>query len=139
MRLVADFSTAQDWDPGIARSERRGDGPVGLGSRFAVVARFRGREVPMDYAITAWDPPRRLVVRGEGDRAVAEDTVTFAPAAGGGTRVTYAGELRMKGVLRLAGPFLGGTFRRLGAEALDGLEAWLSERCGAAPGEPPIA
>ncbi|MCU0306507.1 MAG: SRPBCC family protein [Thermoleophilia bacterium] len=126
--LVGDFALAQEWDPGILRSERQG-ATEGLGARYDVIAAFRGREVPFTYEVTDWVPGERIVLRGEGQKAWAEDTITFADAEGGGTSLTYAARLGMKGVLKLAGPFLGGTFQTLGTEALDGLERWLTSRC----------
>ncbi len=44
-RYVADFTTAAEWDPGIVSSTRSG-GPEGVGARYDVRARFRGKTVP---------------------------------------------------------------------------------------------
>lgn len=129
---VADFSTAQEWDPGIDESRRVGEGPTEVGSAFDVVAEFRGRKIPLRYVVQELDPGRRIVVRGEGDKAVSDDTITFEPRDGG-SRVTYASELRMKGIWRLAEPFLGSTFSKMGEEALAGLKEQLDRRA-TAPG-----
>lgn len=126
---VADFSSAERWDPGIARSTRTSDGPVGVGSTFDILARFRGRELPFTYTVVDLVPGERVVIRGEGRSATALDTVTFADADGGGTRLTYTAELGMKGLLKLAEPFMGGAFRQMGDAAIDGLRDWLTARC----------
>ena len=39
---LSDFSTTQEWDPGVAEAERLDDGPVAVGTRFRVVAEFMG-------------------------------------------------------------------------------------------------
>lgn len=41
--------------------------------------------------------------------------------------MTYEANLRLKGVYRVAEPFLRSTFRRMGDDALDGLAARLAE------------
>lgn len=132
-RDVADFSTAQDWDPGIVSSRRLDDAEIGVGSTFEVVARFRGKDVPMTYTITEVVPNERIVVRGEAARASAVDTITFS---GDDTRttVTYDTTMSMKGLYGLAEPFLRGTFDEMGRHALEGLEKWLPGRCGGASG-----
>ena len=62
---------------------------------------------------------------GVGEKATSLDTIAFEPTGDGGTRITYSADFRLKGVLRVAEPFLGGTFRKLARKALAGLEAKL--------------
>ena len=50
--------------------------------------------------------------------------------AGSGARVVSEAELRLKGVYRVAEPFLGSTFERMGDAALDGLADRLSRASG---------
>ena len=76
--------------------------------------------------MTTLEPNRRIVLRGEGDRATSDDEIAFEPTPDGGTRITYVADLRMKGLLRVVEPFLGGAIRTMGAKALAGLEAALS-------------
>ena len=121
---VSDFSHAAEWDPGIAESRRLGGGPLEVGTEYDVVALFRGNRVPFRYRTTAFEQDRRVLLEGEGGKAVSTDEITFE-RAGEGTRIVYDAELRMKGIYRLAEPFLGGTMRSLGAKALAGLKATL--------------
>ena len=75
----------------------------------------------MVYRITEWDPPRRVVLEGDGDRTFAVDRISFLPSAQG-TSVEYQADIRMKGIYRVAEPFLGKLFRKVvdgGAEGLD--------------------
>jgi len=121
---VADFTTVAEWDPGIHSSHRvSGDG--GAGSVYEVQAEFRGKTMPFTYTVTAFEQDSRIVLDGVGEKATSLDTIAFEPAAGGGTRITYSADFRLKGVLRLAEPLLGGTFRQLARHALAGLEAKL--------------
>jgi hypothetical protein len=54
------------------------------------------------------------------DRFDGRDTITFR-AVDGGTEITYVAEFAFKGVMRLAEPFLRGTFDRIGRKAMDGV------------------
>jgi hypothetical protein len=124
---VADFTTAAEWDPGILESRQIGDGGPGVGARYDIVADFRGRRVPLRYEVLEYEPERRLALHGEGDKATSDDTIVFEPT-GSGTRITYTAELGLKGIWRVAEPFLGGTFAEAGRKALAGLQAELVSR-----------
>ena len=121
---LADFSRASEWDPGIVEARRLSEGPTAVGSRFEVVALFRGNRHRFEYVVTEFDDGRRIVLRGEGARAVSDDRITVE-GLGGRTRVTYEADLRLKGLFRVAEPFLGRTVERMGDDALAGLEAKL--------------
>ncbi len=123
---VSDFTTAAEWDPGIVSSVKTSDGPVAVGTTFAVEAVFSERNVPFEYVVTALEPQTRLVLTGNGAKAVSVDTITFE-VAGTGTRIVYEAKFGMKGLFRLTEPFLRGTFRELAREALAGLESKLSQ------------
>ena len=122
---LADFANAAEWDPGIVEARRLTPGPTDVGSRFEVVALFRGRRQRFEYVVTEYREGVRVALHGEGEKASSEDVIEVAADAGG-TRVTYSADLRLKGVYRVAEPFLGSTFRRMGDAALDGLAARLS-------------
>ena len=52
-------------------------------------------------------------------------TIAFDRAGDGSARITYTADVKLKGVLRLAEPFLGGTFKTLALKVLAGLAAKL--------------
>ena len=122
---LADFANTAEWDPGITEARRLTPAPTAVGSRFAVVATFRGKPQRFEYVVTEYDEGSRIALRGEGEKARSDDVITVT-ASGGGARVGYEAELRLKGVYRIAEPFLGSTFRRLGDDALNGLAARLA-------------
>lgn len=121
---VSDFSTVAEWDPGVVAS-RLSSGDGGIGSVYAVTATFSGREVPMTYTVVDLAAPERIVLRGSGKTVDAIDTIECFDHDDG-TRVVYTAEFRLKGLLRLATPFLGATFRRLGEAAIGGLDRALN-------------
>ena len=121
---LADFSSAEHWDPGVREARRLDDGPIAVGSRFHVVSRFAGRDIPLEYVIVELDAPSTVVLRAESSTVVSLDTITFEASATG-SAVTYDADLRLKGVLRLFDPLLALAFRRIGDNARDGLRAVL--------------
>ena len=122
---VANFANTAEWDPGIVQAHRIDDGDVRLGSTFAVTASFAGRELPLEYEITQYDPPGLLALATSSPRFGAVDTIHFESIDGETTRVRYEADFELKGVMRLAEPFLRGTFTKLGVKAMDGLKATL--------------
>jgi carbon monoxide dehydrogenase subunit G len=131
--FVADFANARHWDPGVASSERLDPGPVGVGARYRLGIRMRGRVSPMEYRVTAYEPNRRVVLAGEGSGVRAVDEIRFAPA-GGGTRIDYTADITLTGLLMLALPFSAGTFRKIATDALAGMQRALDERAAAKAG-----
>ena len=93
---VADFSTTQDWDPGVVEGEKLTDGDVELGSKFRIVARFMGRDSELVYEITEFTPGSRVVLRGENATVLSVDEITVEPTASG-SRLTYSADLTLKG------------------------------------------
>ena len=119
--FVADFANATRWDPGVASSERTTPGPVGLGSRYRLGVRMRGRVSPMDYEVTAYEPNRRVVLEGTGSGVSATDEIRFE-ALPAGTRIDYIADIRLRGLLGLATPFARGAFRHIADNARDGMQ-----------------
>ncbi len=124
---LSDFSTTEEWDPGVVEATRVGDAPVGEGSEFRLVAEFLGRRTALTYRVVEYDPPNAVTFRGENSTVISLDRVTFAPSDGG-TRITYDADLALKGVFKLADPLLGLAFNRVGDRALAGLRATLGSR-----------
>jgi carbon monoxide dehydrogenase subunit G len=125
--FIADFANSQHWDPGVATSERIDDGPVGLGARYRLGVRMRGRVAPMEYRITTFEAPRRVVLTGEGSGVSAVDEIRFEPT-GKGTRIDYTADIRLGGWMRLIQPLVGGAFEKIARDALGGMQRVLDER-----------
>ncbi len=129
--FVADFANNAIWDPNSATSVRIGEGPVGVGARYALSVRQGGKFVPMEYRVTAWEPGLRVVLEGVGPGVRATDDIRFA-ATPTGTRVDYTADISLTGLMRLATPFAGGAFAKIAKGAADGMTRALEERAGAA-------
>src|SRR4051794_10046307 len=77
------FDRAADWDPGVEAGEMLTPEPVGIGSRFRLVARFLGRRIPLDYEIERYEGDERIVLRAENRSIRSVDTITFEDDADG--------------------------------------------------------
>ena len=94
---LSDFSSTQEWDPGVHEADRLDHGPVGTGSRFRVVAGFLGRRAELTYEIVEHRPDELVTLRGENASVVSLDTMRFGATPAGGTRVTYEAEAPRRG------------------------------------------
>src|SRR5271165_6774576 len=121
---LSDFSTTEQWDPGVLEAERLGDAAVGTGTEFRLVAAFLHRKTQLTYRIVECDLPSAVTFRGENSSVVSLDRITFEPSAAG-TRITYDADLALKGPLKIADPLLRMAFNRVGDRALAGLRAAL--------------
>jgi carbon monoxide dehydrogenase subunit G len=127
--FVADFANSSIWDPGVETSERLDPGPVGVGARYRLGVRLGGRVAPMEYQITVFEAPHRVVLTGEGSGVSAVDEIRFEPAGKGkGTRIDYTADIRLHGWMRLIQPFLGRSFARLARNAIEGMQRELDKR-----------
>jgi carbon monoxide dehydrogenase subunit G len=122
---LSDFSTTQEWDPGVVSAERVNGSPVQVGAEFRLLAEFLGRRTPITYRIIEYDPPHAVTFFGENERVTSRDRITFETLARG-TRITYDAALELKGVLKVADPLLGLAFKRVGDRALSGLRRKLA-------------
>ena len=128
--FVADFANSEAWDPGVAASRRLDGGPLGTGARFGLDVVMRGRTAPMEYRITTFEPPHRVILSGEGSGVRAIDDIRFEATATG-TRIDYLADIRLQGLMRLAEPFAGAAFAKIGRDARDGMERTLEARARA--------
>jgi len=126
-QYLADFSNTAEWDPSVMSAERLDDGEIGPGSRFRVCVGFAGQTLALDYEITVFEPPTRLVLRGGDAQVESVDEVTLAPR-GTGTRVTYEARIELRGLRRLADPLVHLLFQRVGQLAARGLRERVHER-----------
>ena len=127
---LSDFSTTAEWDPGVLEAQRL-DPEVKLGSRFRLLANFRGRQAEIVYTVVRYEPPRLITLRGENATVVSLDTIEVeGVGAAAGARVTYDAQLSMKGILRIGDPLLARAFKPVGDNALSGLRRKLAQADG---------
>jgi carbon monoxide dehydrogenase subunit G len=130
--FIADFANARHWDPGVAWSERLDAGPLAPGARYRLGVRMAGRVAPMEYRISELEPNRRVVLTGTGSGVAAIDEITFSPIQDGCTRIDYSADIRLTGLLRLAGPFAGRAFASIARDARQGMQTALDAMAASA-------
>jgi dehydrogenase/reductase SDR family protein 12 len=118
---VADFSRQSEWDPNTLTSKRIDDGELGVGARFALDVKLGRKAAPMEYRITEYQVPSKVVLVGEGSGVWTEDVITFAETPTG-TRVDYAAEIKLSGLLGVAQPLLGRAFDGIAKGAVAGMK-----------------
>lgn len=122
---LADFSSVSEWDPSITSAEHSSGGdPRTVGATFHVAT---ASKVALDYTTLELQRPSRIVVRGENNSLISLDTIVISDRGDSGCAVTYAAELELKGLRKLADPILQLAFQRVGNRARDGLRAKLNE------------
>lgn len=117
---LADFSSTQEWDPGVVVARRVDEGPVTVGSRVALTAKFARRGVPLVYEVRELQAPSKVVHVAESRLFRSIDTVSVIPH-GEGSLVNYDARLECRGLFVLAAPLVALTFRRVGERARSGL------------------
>lgn len=124
---MAMFSNVSQWHPTAAEAHPIDGNAPGHGARFRVLVRWLGREIPLEYTTTAYERPKRLVLRAENDTTISEDTITVE-STGTGCEMTYEARLTIKGAMRIIDPLFGLLFKRLGDNAAAGLRRELSQK-----------
>lgn len=101
---LADFSHAEEWDPGTKECERLdGDGEVG--TRYRNVSEFLGRTTEVTYTTREATRPSQLHFEGRAPGFEGHDRLSFEPS-GPGTSVTYQAQMRFSGAAKLATPLV---------------------------------
>lgn len=124
--FISDFANSEAWDPGVASARKVTEGDVRVGTCYALQVVFNGKEMPMTYEVTEYEPTRRVVLHGDGSPITAVDDIRFTATPDGGTKIDYVADLRLKGVLKIAAPLLRGKFAETGRAAIEGMRAALS-------------
>ncbi len=132
-RYLADFSTGEQWDPGVYRAEKLTPGAPAAGSEFDLILNSAGRRVPMRYRLLKLESPYRIELRGEGEGFSAYDIIRLRALGHDRTEVDYQAELRFDGAIRHVEAVLNPLMVRMGRKAVSGLQRALSLDTGAPP------
>jgi hypothetical protein len=89
----------------------------------------------MEYRITEYEAPKRVVLVGEGEGVWTRDEISFSGVAEG-TRVGYVAEIRLGGLLGLIQPLLGRAFAGIASGAVTGMKHELDALATAGTGDP---
>ena len=125
---LADFTHAEQWDPGTVHCVRNGDGPVAVGSSWHNTSKIAGISTELTYTLEELTD-QRVVLVGRNKTATSTETIAV-DRDGTGSRLRYANELHFNGAAKLATPLARLVFEKVGndmqkqlTEALNALVA----------------
>lgn len=127
--VVSDLDSHTEWRPSLKEFRQVSDGPLGVGTRIREVLSWRGRTIELDDVVTAFDPPRRLGVRGGWKAADFELDLVLEPAGEDATLVTFDWPFYPKTLyLKLAAPLLRWAMRNATREEAELLKQYVERR-----------
>lgn len=120
---LADFTNAEEWDPGTVSCVRAsGDG--GVGTTYRNVSKFLGRESEITYTTDELQRPTRIHLIGRNEQFEGHDALGIRAHADG-SEVTYTAEFSFKGSARFAAPGVAAYLPFLAKKTVDELKATL--------------
>lgn len=126
LSYLADFSHAEQWDPGTERCVRNDDGAVRVGSSWHNTSKIAGISTELTYTLEQLTD-QRIVLVGRNDTATSTETIEVSAHAAG-SRINYTNDLQFHGAAKLAAPLGKVVFEKLGndterqlTETLNGL------------------
>lgn len=117
---MADVRNFAAWDPGVRRVTVVQGGEAGVPDAYDVDVRAGRATMTLRYEVVASERPRRVLLQAQTSTLRSIDEIRVEPS-GLGSIVTYDAQLELRGVLRVAAPFAGLVFRRIGDRAAAGL------------------
>ncbi len=111
---LADFSHAEQWDPGTERCERIGGGPVTVGATWHNMSKIAGVSTELTYTLEQLTD-ERIVLVGRNDTATSTETIDVT-RAGSGSSITYRNDVEFNGAARLAAPLAKVVFEKLAGD-----------------------
>ena len=126
---LADFTHAEEWDPGTVSCTRvSGDG--GVGTTYRNVSSFLGRESEITYTTVELESPTRIHFTGHNEQFDGHDVLGIR-ARGDGSEVTYTAEFAFRGKARFAAPVVAAYLPILARKTVDQLQGRLDRLAGA--------
>ncbi len=120
-RYLLDFSTIEQWDPGVYRATKRTAGAPKKGSVFEVTLSSMGRKIPMRYEIEALEDRRRIQLFGRADELTSRDTIELKSLGPKRTKICFRAELTLRQLPAIASPVARPFLERIGKKTIDGL------------------
>ena len=124
-QYAADPDNATIWYENIKSVSWESPKPLSLGSRFAFVAQFLGRQLAYTYEVKELVPGHRFVMATTQGPFPMETTYAWDDTPTGGTRMTIRNRGEPSGFSRVAAPMMSRAMRRANNKDLQRLKAIL--------------
>lgn len=121
---LADFSHAEQWDPGTERCERVDDGPVRVGSTWHNTSKIAGVTTELTYVLEHLTDGR-IVLVGRNKTATSTETIEVT-RAGTGSSITYTNTVEFNGAAKLGAPLAKAVFEKLAHDTQEQLAQTLN-------------
>ena len=121
---LADFTNAEEWDPGTVKCLRQDSGPVRVGSTWQNTSKIAGLSTELTYTLEALTDTRVVLV-GRNKTAVSTERIDVT-ADGSGSQITYVNDTVFNGAAKLAGPLVKLVFERLAVDVVKNLSERLN-------------
>jgi carbon monoxide dehydrogenase subunit G len=116
---LADFTNAEEWDPGTVSCVRQDGGPVKVGSSWQNTSKIAGLSTELTYTLEGLTD-ERVVLVGRNKTATSTETIEVH-AQGAGSEITYVNDTVFNGAAKLASPLVKLVFEKLGGEVVKNL------------------
>lgn len=133
-RYLADFSTSEQWDPGVYRARKLTPGRPTEGSEYDLLIQSAGRRLPMRYRITSLTAGYEIVLHGEGQGFTADDRIRLRAISDTCTEIDYRADISFTGPAGNIEPLLRPWLNRVGRRAMAGLQRALTPQPVILPG-----
>lgn len=130
---LLDLDAARQWMQGLVRMERLDEGPMKAGSQWKETRKMFGKEASEQFEVLELKPSEKIVLRCDGTKGTTgqgEYIFTYRiSSAGESSVVTLHGEIKgLKGMAKLLGKMVGGSFKKACAKDLDALKDYLEKQ-----------
>jgi uncharacterized protein YndB with AHSA1/START domain len=123
--LMSDHALMQHWMPGLTGIEQV-DGTAGqAGSKAILRFQMGKRLMSMEERVLEADGLSRMVVEYHSPMALNRVTKYLHPLEGGDTEYTMENQFTFRGVMRLIGPFMKGTFQKTSRGYMERFKAFV--------------
>jgi carbon monoxide dehydrogenase subunit G len=95
--FLSNLANLPRWQSGVIRAEQTSPGPIGVGSTAVVERRVFGQQIVADLAVTAYEPPRRIVLETEASGVSVQASVEIEPLEPKRCRVTFGMAMETSG------------------------------------------
>ena len=120
-RYLVDFSTCEQWDPGVLRATKLTPGKVAEGTRFDIKLNAPVRPISMTYHLDEMQFPERIHLSGTGNGFSVQDRIGLKANGKHSTTITYEAAMQFHWVPVVARRLAVILAERIGDKAMQGL------------------
>jgi uncharacterized protein YndB with AHSA1/START domain len=103
---LADLDNLPAWQAGVLEARRTSDGPMAVGSTARVVRQLMGQRFEAPLTVTAYDPPRHMVVESAVSGVRVSIALDLVDAPDEGSDIGVTAEIRGSGLTGFMEPMI---------------------------------